>query len=98
MSTFVASKFDPESDPSRPQIGELIELDDDERTPDVQKGKYRIEKVDWVESSRLMRDFMDHVSEQESVMASQGFDKCLANHHPTRPGVTWLVWVNKVEG
>ena len=80
MTTFVASKFDAASDPSRPKVGEEIEHEG---------AKYRIAEVEAVMASDLVKSLM--AGEDPDL---RGHDQLLYREHPTRP-VQWACWVDR---
>lgn len=77
---WVATQFDPETDPSRPKVGDVIDGG-------------TIMKVGWALQSAIVKELMSGVPTE--IMNPQGYDECLSKEHPTRPFVVWLVWVNK---
>lgn len=82
MSTFVASKFDAETDPDRPVVGTKF---------DYNNQVVVIKEVGWVLTSALLKEIMDNI-QPSVIMDPKGHDVCLAKDHATRPGVQWLVW------
>ena len=82
MTTFVATKFNADTDPTRPKIGDIVDRDGK---------KFEIKKVDWKEGKDVMRMVM---SGEE--MDKEGYQDVLFNQHPDRPFVCWIVWVNEV--
>lgn len=81
MTTYVASKFDAENDPSRPKLGEEIEY----------KGqKYKIVEVEAAMASELMKSMMAGKGPD-----LRGHHELLFREHPTRPAVQWACWVDK---
>ena len=87
---FRACEFSPDTDPSRPQVGANLEF---------QHGTFRIMKVGWVTNSELVTDLMqtEVTGTPSTVMARGEYDECICHAHPTRPGVHWLAWVNRVK-
>lgn len=81
MTTYVASKFDAESDPSRPKVGEEIEYEGT---------KYKIVEVEAIEASKLMESIL---AKKEPDL--RGHHELLYREHPTRPFVQWACWVDK---
>lgn len=79
MSTFVASKFDGETDPDRPVVGTKF---------DYNNQVLVIKEVGWVLTSAIFKDDI----EPSVLMDPKGHAVCLAKDHVTRPGVQWLVW------
>lgn len=82
MSTFVVSRFNPETDPDRPVVGTKIDLGDQTVT---------IVEVGWSPTSAVIAEQLAGVTESV-VMDPKGHTICLARAHTTRPGVTWLAW------
>lgn len=82
MTTFVASKFNAETDPDRPVVGTKIDYDGKVLT---------IVEVGWSLTSALIKELMDNV-EPSVIMDPKGHAVCLAKDHVTRPGVQWLIW------
>ena len=80
MSTFVANRFNPDTDPNRPKIGATTEY----------KGiTYRIEKVDYTTLAEVMKPtFIEPLH--------YGFDVVLFEPDKDRPAVYWIVWANDV--
>lgn len=79
MTTFVASKFDAENDPSRPKVGEEVEY---------WGRKYKIAEVEAIVASDLMKSIM---AGKEPDL--RGHDQLLYRDHPTR-AVKWACWVD----
>ena len=86
MATFIDSKFNADTDPSRPKIGEEL---------DVGGVKYRVMEVGWSLTSALVKEMLDGLKDSV-IMNPRGYDYCFCNSHPTRPGVQWIIWVNKI--
>ena len=81
MTTFAASKFNADTDPSRPEIGKEIEKD----------GKtFVVGKVDWKESKEIMKMVMGGTEPDK-----EGFQDILFEQHPERPFIFWVVYVNE---
>lgn len=88
MTTWIASKFDPDNDPSRPQVGKKIEIDSVE---------FRVMEVGWCNARDLVQEVMAGVTEENTVvMAKKGHDRCVLEDHPTRPFMKWLLWLDKI--
>ena len=81
MSTFLASKFNANTDPSRPILHAIVKH---------KNKKYSIEKVEAVEGSKLLKMV-------ENAITAAPYDELLIQDHPTRPFVKWLCWVNRVK-
>ena len=81
MSTFVASKFNADTDPDRPVVGTNF---------DYNNQVLVIKEVGWVMTSVLLKEVMDNI-EPSVIMDPKGHDVCLVKDHVTRPGVQWLV-------
>lgn len=84
MSTFVASKFNADTDPDRPVVGAKF---------DYKNQTVVIKEVGWVLTSALLKEIMDNI-QPSVIMDPKGYDVCLAKDHATRPGVQWIVWGN----
>lgn len=81
MTTYVASKFDAESDPSRPKLGEVIEHEGT---------KYKVVLVEAIEASKLVESVLS--GEGPDL---RGHDNVFYHEHPTRPFVQWACWADK---
>lgn len=79
MASFVASKFNAETDSDRPQIDSVI---------DVKGENYIIKKVDWIELSKTISDGF-----KERDL--DGFDSVFYGNHSNRLGLIWIIWANK---
>ncbi len=78
---FVATKFNPETDPSRPIVGGIVEKD----------GKsFIICKVEHRESKDIMKIVISGIEPDK-----EGHDEVLFDQHKERPFVYWMVWVNE---
>jgi len=78
---FAATKFNPETDPSKPIIGDIVEKD----------GKsFTICKVEYRDSKDIMKIAISGVEPDK-----EGYDEVLIDQHKERPFVYWLVWVNE---
>jgi hypothetical protein len=82
MTTFVANKFDAESDPSRPKLGTVIKHGG---------MKYKVAEVKAVMASDLTKSLLS--GEPPNL---RGHDELLYREHPTRPFVQWACWVDRV--
>ena len=77
---FVASKFDPATDPDRPVVGEITEVN----------GRHaKIVRVDHA----LQPEIATKVLAGEWYDAGDSADEVLQRDHAMRPGVAWLAWV-----
>ncbi len=93
-SVFEISKFDPETDPSRPVVGSVHEYTPDDGRPSYQ---FLIERVSWVETSKLLSEIIAAgTGGMADSMALDGHDECFCQPHPTRPHVQWLVWAKRL--
>ena len=81
MTTYVASKFNAESDPSRPKVGEVVEHEGK---------KYKIVEVEAVMASDLIKSIL---AKKEPDL--RGHHELLYREHPTRPAVQWACWVDR---
>ena len=88
MTTYRVSEFDPETDPSRPRLGNVLEIEGVE---------YVTRKVSWTPASVLVEEILSKL-ERSVVMDPGSHDQCLALPHPSRPGVYWLTWANRIGG
>lgn len=86
MTEFVASKFDADTDPDRPVLGDEIT---------VNEIRYVIRRVHWVTSSALMKSVLNGTV--DTLMAPQEYDECFNRQHETRPGVQWWIYVERVQ-
>ncbi len=84
MSTFIADKFDPDTDPDRPVVGSTIHY----------QGKdYEIVKVGWKTTKELVEEVLFSAPKHEEL---DGCDEICYKDHITRPFVSWVVWIKKV--
>ena len=84
MATFAISKFEPESDPTRPVVGSVI----------AHKGEdYIIRRVEWRDKKKLVAAILR--GESEETEDSHGHDEILYEDHKDRIFVMWIVWVDK---
>lgn len=81
---YVASKFDPETDPDRPQLGEIVVIEDD----NGQSEQYVIMKI----SYRSVYEMMTLPEPDKD-----GFDQIACRLHAGRPAVVWLCFCNKIK-
>lgn len=84
MTTFIASKFNPENDEDKPVVGSIIHANNE---------AWKIMEVSWATASAVLKDSQKNPPE---LMALNGFDECFARPHTDRPFVQWLVWANRI--
>lgn len=83
MASFEVSRFDPDTDPTRPVVGSIIEHNGQ---------SYKIDKVDHI----LGRTLLSSIENNEEPTKPPGFDEVLYEQHPSRPFVFWVISINKV--
>lgn len=81
MATFVASKFDPETDPDRPEIGSIVEVEDK---------KWEVKRVEYA----LMSDIIKSGFKEPDPSPQE---RVFNRSHIDRPAVTWNVFVDEVK-
>jgi len=84
MATFVASKFDPETDVDRPVIDSEIEHEGK---------KWKIVRYIHL----LAGEMLDDQPALQAKTDKAECDRVLYKEHATRPAVVWVVWLNEVK-
>ena len=87
MSNYIASTFNAETDEDRPRLGHQIELSEGEY--------FEIKEVSWAFTSKVFEEVIADVP--TGMFDPKKYDLCVSKQHATRPGVTWLVYVNRVK-